>query len=389
MTEEYEQKLDEMTKRLEIQQKESNDQANFAEMKIIELENDLKTVHENMKQLEITAKQKEKDLMENENKKPTTIHMINELVDAISEMKAFEITDIKLQVSNSYLKETSTMTVINEFIENIFKIKVSEKPDFKSQVSNLLKDNKVKLNIAIKAVTAFAPKSPSTSGFSPPPTPPPLPNEVVMLKKPKIKPKNPMKPLYWSRIRIPVNNDTATSNKDLWEGLEETPIDVDELDKLFSRKIIQSTLKKHFVDQQTTPKIKTARLLDTKRSQHVGILIKSKKLNIQKLEKLIYNLDDVKIDFEMLEQVRKIQATPDEIQMIRDHIENAGNIPLDNPEQFLWDLSKISNFNERLDCFNFQRKFSKNLNKIKNRLNNINHVCDVLLNSDSMKKLFG
>ena len=111
-----------------------------------------------------------------------------------------------------------------------------------------------------------------------------------------------------------------------------------------------------------------AKLLDAKRSQNVGIFIKSKHLEIHELENCIYNFDNSVIDFEILGQVKANQATNDEIMAIKNHIETAPDVPLDNPEQFLLDLSLIFNFNERLECFMFQTRFADSLSEIENRL---------------------
>ena len=100
-----------------------------------------------------------------------------------------------------------------------------------------------------------------------------------------------------------------------------------------------------------------AKLLDPKRSQNVGIFIKSKHLEIHELENCIYNFDNSVIDFETLGQVKTNQATSDEIMAIKSHVEAAPDIPLDNPEQFLLELSGIFNFNERLECFMFQTRY--------------------------------
>ena len=63
------------------------------------------------------------------------------------------------------------------------------------------------------------------------------------------------------------------------------------------------------------------------------------------------------------------------------------DIPLDDPEQFLLDLSGISNFNERLECFMFHVRFADALSEIENRLNNVRHVCDMLMSSLAMKQV--
>ena len=237
------------------------------------------------------------------------------------------------------------------------------------------------------------PPAPPGMGKAPPPMPLPPPggaNANVLVRKPVIKPKSPMRPLYWTRIQVWANHDKATDNQDLWEELEETPIEVDEFDLLFSRPQVQPKTKKENKKKDTdqAPKITAAKLLDPKRSQNVGIFIKSKHLEIHELENCIYNFDNAVIDFETLGQVKNHQATSDELVMIKAHIESAADIPLDIPEQFLLDLSGISNFDERLECFMFQSRFADSLNEIENRLHNIKHVCDVLLNSASMKQVF-
>ena len=220
------------------------------------------------------------------------------------------------------------------------------------------------------------------------PLPPPGgANAATLVRKPVIKPKSAMRPLYWTRIQVP-SSHLVDKNQDLWEDLEETPIEVEEFDNLFSRPQVKPKAKKEDKKVENPTKITVAKLLDPKRSQNVGIFIKSKHLEIHELENCIYHFDNSVIDFETLGQVKANQATPDEIMIIKNHIENSTDIPLDGPEQFLLDLSGISNFNERLECFMFQTRFSDCLNEIENRLHNIKHVCDMLISSQAMKQVF-
>ena len=248
------------------------------------------------------------------------------------------------------------------------------------------------------------PPPPPGSGPPPPPPPPggakapppmPLPppggaNAAALVRKPVIKPKSAMRPLYWTRIQVPTNHSAEDpDNQDLWEELEETPIEVEEFDSLFSRPQVKPKAKKEEKkSNETSVKAAVAKLLDAKRSQNVGIFIKSKHLEMHELENCIYNFDNSVIDFETLGQVKANQGTSDEISIIKGHIECNPDIPLDNPEQFLLDLSCISNFNERLECFMFQSKFADSLSEIENRLHNIKHVCDMLMSSVTMKQVF-
>lgn len=219
-------------------------------------------------------------------------------------------------------------------------------------------------------------------------------NAATLVRKPVIKPKSAMRPLYWTRIQVPANHNASVTDdpenpQDLWEDLEETPIEVEEFDSLFSRPEVKPKAKKE--DKKSAdaaPKMTVAKVLDSKRSQNVGIFIKSKHLEIHELENCIYNFDNSVIDFETLGQVKANQGTSDEIMMIKGAMEANAEVPLDEPEQFLLELSGISNFNERLECFMFHTKFSDSLSEIENRLHNVRHVCDMLMSSASMKQVF-
>ena len=233
------------------------------------------------------------------------------------------------------------------------------------------------------------------------PMPPPMPmppqnwnNQSVVARKPVIKPKSVMRPLYWTRIQVP-NIPSDGTAKDgvgtLWDDLEDIPLEVDEFDDLFSRPVVKVNKGKKEnleVKKEEPAKVAVAKLLDPKRSQNIGIFMKSNHLSIQEVENTIYNFDNSVIDFETLGQIKVNQATPDELSCITAHESSSPDIPLDAPEKFLLDLSKISHFNERLECFMFQTRFADSVSDIEHKLNNIKHVCNMLMSSESMKQVF-
>lgn len=116
-------------------------------------------------------------------------------------------------------------------------------------------------------------------------------------------------------------------------------------------------------------------------------MVKSLHLEIGDVENTIYNFDNSVIDFETLSQLKQQQATPDELVAIKGHVSGCPDVPLDAPDQFLLDLSGISNFNDRLRCFMFQAQFTDSLSDIENKLNNIKHVCETLTSSQAMKQV--
>ena len=140
-------------------------------------------------------------------------------------------------------------------------------------------------------------------------------------------------------------------------------------------------------DESKTKKTAVAKYLDPKRGQDVGIFIKSNKLDISEVENAIYNFDNSVVDTEVLRELKKKAATSGELGLLKDHVQSQPDVPLDNPEQFLLDLSGISHFDERLKCVMFQGRLSEGMSDIEYRLNNVSHICDQLLNSSNTKQV--
>lgn len=127
---------------------------------------------------------------------------------------------------------------------------------------------------------------------------------MVALRKNPLKPKSPMKPLYWTRIIAPSQLVVQEgSNSALWNEIEEISTDeLDEFSRLFSRQVI--TRKPSTVIKVERKEKKDAvKLLDSKRSQNVGILAQSLHIDFQEIENAIYNFDTSIVSLEALQQI--------------------------------------------------------------------------------------
>lgn len=115
-----------------------------------------------------------------------------------------------------------------------------------------------------------------------------------------------MKPLYWTRIVAPADQtDSPQPSTALWKELNEIPInDIPDFTELFSRQVItkKPTIKK----QRQTLKATAVKLLDSKRSQNVGILAQSLRADVQEIEHAIYNCDTSVIGLEALHQIYEV-----------------------------------------------------------------------------------
>ncbi|XP_046738030.1 formin-2-like isoform X2 [Diprion similis] len=244
------------------------------------------------------------------------------------------------------------------------------------------------------------PPPPPLGGSSPKPFPvPPAggwnPPGRATLRKEPLNPAVPMKPLYWTRILVPV---TMTQKQDvspdsptqipLWAQIEEEKsLDMTEFSDLFSRQVIdrKPTKKKDEADKPS--KIQPAKILDSKRSKMVGILEKSLHVDFSEVENAVYTLDTAVVNLEALKQIYEVRPSPKELEDITAHEEAHPEIPLDRPEKFLKQLSSIPHFAERIACLMFQSEFQDAISSLSSKLTNLRSICEYLRNSNSLKKV--
>jgi formin 2 len=217
-----------------------------------------------------------------------------------------------------------------------------------------------------------------------------------------------MKPLYWTRIVTPiVTQDTVDSGSgggggsnqasseeisdkdELWKEIDETKLDnLDEFTELFSRQCIVPKAK----DKTPLPKVKTIKVLDSRRSQNVGIFVRSIHVDFVEIEHAIYECDTSVVSQETLQNIMSIKATNDELAMIKEAVEvhnsNDSSIPLDAPERFLLKLSQISSSADRITCIVFQDEFEEQCVMVSRKVIVVKSLCEFLLESEDLKEVF-
>ncbi|XP_032912576.1 formin-2 isoform X3 [Catharus ustulatus] len=239
------------------------------------------------------------------------------------------------------------------------------------------------------------PAAPQGCGFLPPPLPSGFfamgMNQEKGSRKHVIEPSRPMKPLYWTRIQLHSKRDSSASL--VWEKIEEPSIDYHEFEELFSKTAVKER-KKPISDTITKTKTKqVVKLLSNKRSQAVGILMSSLHLDMKDIQHAVVNLDNSVVDLETLQALYENRAQSDELEKIEKHSkaskekENAKS--LDKPEQFLYELSLIPNFSERVFCILFQSTFSESIGSIRRKLELLQKLCETLKNESGVMRVLG
>ncbi|XP_008278633.1 formin-2 [Stegastes partitus] len=237
------------------------------------------------------------------------------------------------------------------------------------------------------------PPPPPPPGFGPPPPPGPMPSMMVQeaaSAKAVIEPPKPMKPLYWTRIQLNAKKHTAAL---VWEQIEEPVVDFEEFVELFSKSTVKEK-KKPISDTISKSKAKqVVKLLNNKRSQAVGILMSSIHLDMKDIQNAVLNMDNTVVDLETLQALYENRAQGDEMDSITKHMKSSKDKedakPLDKPEQFLFQLSQISNFSERVFCILFQSTFHECITSILRKIEILQRVCKTLQSSKCVLQVLG
>ena len=120
---------------------------------------------------------------------------------------------------------------------------------------------------------------------------------------------------------------TKPDSKILWEELKEVDMEMEELDDLFSKASTKPREKKEKKEEEKPSKAKPKTMLDSKRSQNLGILIKSKGLEISQIEDAVYNCES-NIPLDVLEAIKEAQGTKEELESIKGYLEGGDEAPL-------------------------------------------------------------
>ncbi|KAM4041535.1 formin-2 isoform 2-T2 [Anomaloglossus baeobatrachus] len=236
-------------------------------------------------------------------------------------------------------------------------------------------------------------------GYSQTHLPPPLPAGLFSLKlsqdkenrKAAIEPTRPMKPLYWTRIELHGKRDFHSPL--VWEVVSEPKVDVHELESLFSKTAVKEK-KKPISDTITKTKSKqVVKLLSNKRSQAVGILMSSLHLDMKDIQHAVLKMDYSVVDLETLQALYENRAVSEEQEKIEKYVKTSKNKdsskPLDKPEQFLYELTTIPNFSERVFCILLQTTISENISLMQRKLELLQKICKILKEDPAVLRVLG
>ena len=212
------------------------------------------------------------------------------------------------------------------------------------------------------------------TGSVPPPPPPPGSNKPAVPpapgqkqgslvptlppKKNKLSSK-PLRPLQWVKI----NNIDITNT--IWKEMDDNPVhqqmDYSEFENLFATGIQSSKTRESSEIQSPNSDFNLGQdravILDSKRAQTINILIKSLKLSGDEVKRAVLECDMDALKPHVVTELLKIIPTSDEIQLLQQL--TVDNVSLTPAEQFMWDLSQIDRYSDRIRALHSRCMFQE------------------------------
>ncbi|KAM4013891.1 disheveled-associated activator of morphogenesis 1 isoform 2-T4 [Anomaloglossus baeobatrachus] len=260
------------------------------------------------------------------------------------------------------------------------------------------------------------PPPPLLGGMAPPPPPPPPPGAPPappgpprlgfmsaapgpLGSSPKKKnipqPTNPLKSFNWNKLSE--NKLEGT----LWAEIDDTKVfkilDLEDIERTFSayqrpqavfRRETFRALKETDSNEGTlgSKKVKELSVIDGRRAQNCNILLSRLKLSNEEIKRAILTMDEQEdLPKDMLEQLLKFVPEKSDIDLLEEHKHELDRMA--KPDRFLFEMSRINHYQQRLQSLYFKKKFAERVAEVKPKVEAIRSASKQVLQSKSLKQL--
>ncbi|XP_029454062.1 disheveled-associated activator of morphogenesis 1 isoform X2 [Rhinatrema bivittatum] len=238
------------------------------------------------------------------------------------------------------------------------------------------------------------PPPPPPGGPPPPPGPPPLggiaappgaPLGPALKKKNIPQPTNPLKSFNWSKL--PENKLSGT----IWTEIDDAKVfkilDLEDIERTFSA--YQRQQKETDANDDTLGsrhKVKELSVIDGRRAQNCNILLSRLKLSNEEIKRAILTMDEQEdLPKDMLEQLLKFVPEKSDIDLLGEHQHELDRMA--KADRFLYEMSRINHYQQRLQSLYFKKKFAERLAEVKPKVEAIRSASNEALQSKSLKQL--
>uniref|UniRef100_A0A3Q1JQE7 Uncharacterized protein n=1 Tax=Anabas testudineus TaxID=64144 RepID=A0A3Q1JQE7_ANATE len=207
------------------------------------------------------------------------------------------------------------------------------------------------------------PGAPPIFGAPPPPVPCSFNTATTMRSKSIPQPSHPLKSFNWAKLR---ENDI---NGTIWNDIDDLRafkiLDLKDIEKMFSAYQRQQKETGSMDDLYvSTRKVKELSVIDGRRAQNCVILLSKLKMSNEEIKRAILEMDErEELAKDMLEQLLKFVPEKSDVDLLEEHKHELERMA--RADRFLFEMSRIDHYQQRLQALFFKKKFAERLAETK------------------------
>ncbi|XP_070274741.1 disheveled-associated activator of morphogenesis 2 [Myotis yumanensis] len=230
------------------------------------------------------------------------------------------------------------------------------------------------------------PGAPPCFGIGLPVPPDPFPSSDVSLRKKCVpQPSHPLKSFNWVKL----NEERVPGT--VWNEIDDMQIfrilDLQDFEKMFSayqrhQKELGSTEDIYLASR----KVKELSVIDGRRAQNCIILLSKLKLSNEEIRQAVLKMDEQEdLAKDMLEQLLKFIPEKSDIDLLEEHKHEIERMA--RADRFLYEMSRIDHYQQRLQALFFKKKFQERLAEAKPKVEAILLASRELVRSRRLKQM--
>ncbi|XP_077076673.1 disheveled-associated activator of morphogenesis 1b isoform X2 [Siphateles boraxobius] len=226
------------------------------------------------------------------------------------------------------------------------------------------------------------PPPPGRPPFGGAPPPPGGPMGPSLKKKNIPQPSNPLKSFNWAKLSENKLEGTV------WTDVDDSKVfkilDLVDIEKTFSA--YQRQQKETEEDVLSSKKVKELSVIDGRRAQNCNILLSRLKLSNEEIKRAILTMDEQEdLPKDMLEQMLKFVPEKSDMDLLEEHKHELDRMA--KADRFLYEMSRINHYQQRLQSLYFKKKFAERIAEIKPKVEALIKASKEVLHSRNLKQL--
>ncbi|XP_068816740.1 disheveled-associated activator of morphogenesis 2 isoform X2 [Capricornis sumatraensis] len=230
------------------------------------------------------------------------------------------------------------------------------------------------------------PGAPPCFSMGMPLPPDPFPSSDVPLRKKCVpQPSHPLKSFNWVKL----NEERVPGT--IWNEIDDMQVfrilDLEDFEKMFSayqrhQKELGSTEDIHLASR----KVKELSVIDGRRAQNCIILLSKLKLSNEEIRQAILKMDEQEdLAKDMLEQLLKFIPEKSDVDLLEEHKHEIERMA--RADRFLYEMSRIDHYQQRLQALFFKKKFQERLAEAKPKVEAILLASRELIRSKRLARM--